>query len=48
MEAEEISKEEAFAQTEEVEPKKIDETIELAQEEQKRGRRKSRGRDHAA
>ncbi len=35
MEAEEISKEEAFAQTEEVEPKKIDETIELAQEEQK-------------
>lgn len=35
MEAEEISEEEAFAQTEEVEPKKIDDTIELAQEEQK-------------
>ena len=35
MEAEEISKEEAFEETEEVEPKKIDETIELAQEEQK-------------
>lgn len=35
METEEISEEEAFAQTEEVEPKKIDDTIELAQEEQK-------------
>ena len=35
MEAEEISEEEAFAQTEEVEPKKIDDTIELSQEEKK-------------
>ena len=34
MEAEEISEEETFAQTEEVESKKIDDTIELAQEEQ--------------